>query len=104
MTNLPAPRSDAYSYPTTRVPILQGVISGRAMDDWIAALNAASVPVGPINDLERVFADPHVKARGMQTQPQAADGTQLQGVASALNLSRTPPIAPRAARDLGADT
>jgi crotonobetainyl-CoA:carnitine CoA-transferase CaiB-like acyl-CoA transferase len=88
----------------TLVPILQGVMSGRTMDDWISALNAARVPVGPINDLERVFDDPHVKARGMQTKPQTADGAQLPGVASPLKLSRTPPISPRAAPELGADT
>lgn len=88
----------------TLIPILQGIMSGRSMDDWITTLNAASVPVGPINDLERVFDDPQVKARGMQTKPIAADGAQLQGVASPLKLSLTPPIAPKAAPELGADT
>ncbi|WP_299938468.1 CaiB/BaiF CoA-transferase family protein [uncultured Pelagimonas sp.] len=88
----------------TLIPILQGVMSGRSMDDWIAALNAQSVPIGPINDLERVFNDPHVKARGMQTKPVAKDGAELLGVASPLNLSLTPPIAPKAAPELGADT
>ncbi|MFY0617762.1 CaiB/BaiF CoA transferase family protein [Shimia sp.] len=88
----------------TLIPILQGVMSGRSMDDWIEALNAAHVPVGPINDLERVFNDIHIKARGMQTAPVAADGARLQGVASPLKLSQTPPIPPKAAPNLGADT
>lgn len=88
----------------TLIPILQGVMSGRSMDDWIGSLNAASVPVGPINDLERVFDDPQVKARGMQTAPVDANGALLQGVASPLKLSKTPPVPPKAAPDLGADT
>ena len=88
----------------TLIPILQGVMSGRSMDDWIAGLNEASVPVGPINNLERVFDDPHVRARGMHTRPVDAEGAQLHGVASPLKLSQTPPIAPSAAPDLGADT
>lgn len=88
----------------TLIPILQGVMSGRSMDDWIASLNAASVPVGPINDLERVFDDPHIRARGMQTKPVDPNGAQLRGVASPLKLSETPPISPKAAPDLGADT
>ena len=88
----------------TLIPILQGVMSGRSMDDWIGTLNAAHVPVGPINDLERVFNDPHIQARGMQTAPVAADGALLLGVASPLKLSQTPPIPPKAAPDLGADT
>ena len=33
--------------------------------DWLAALEAAKVPCGPINDLAEVFADPQVQARGM---------------------------------------
>lgn len=89
---------------TTLISILQGVMAGRSMDDWIEALNAAHVPVGPINDLERVFADPQVKARGIRTAPVATDGALLQGVASPLKLSQTPPIAPKAAPELGADT
>ena len=88
----------------TLVPILQGLMSGRTMDDWISSLNAANVPVGPINDIKRVFEDPHVQARGMQTHPVTADGHALQGVASPLKLSRTPPIPPVAAPDLGQDT
>ena len=88
----------------TLIPILQGVMSGRSMNDWIKALNAAHVPVGPINDLERVFDDPQIKARGMRTAPVAADGACLQGVASPLKLSKTPPTLPTAAPDLGADT
>jgi crotonobetainyl-CoA:carnitine CoA-transferase CaiB-like acyl-CoA transferase len=86
------------------IPILQGLMSGRSMDDWIAALNAASVPVGPINTIERVFADPHIQARGLRTAPETPQGDRLVGVASPINLSRTPAIAPRAAPDLGADT
>ena len=88
----------------TLIPILQGVMSGRSMNEWIEALNAAHVPVGPINDLERVFDDPQIQARGMRTAPIAADGARLQGVASPLKLSKTPPIPPMAAPDLGADT
>jgi len=86
------------------IPVLQGVMSGRSMDDWIGSLSAAHVPVGPINDIERVFADPHVRARGLETRPIAPDGSTLRGVASPLNLSRTPPVPPRAAPELGADT
>lgn len=86
------------------IPILQGLMSGRTMDDWIEALNKASVPVGPINDIERVFADPHILARGMHTRPVTPEGGRLHGVASPLKLSATPPISPKAAPELGVDT
>jgi len=35
----------------------------RSRADWLAALEAAKVPCGPINDLDDVFADPQVRAR-----------------------------------------
>ncbi|MBS9718031.1 CaiB/BaiF CoA transferase family protein [Pseudohalocynthiibacter aestuariivivens] len=39
--------------------------------DLLAVCESKGVPAGPINDLEEVFADPHVKAREMQ---QTLDG------------------------------
>jgi crotonobetainyl-CoA:carnitine CoA-transferase CaiB-like acyl-CoA transferase len=39
---------------------------GRSTADWIALLEEAGVPCGPINDVEQVFADPHVQARGLR--------------------------------------
>ena len=86
------------------IPILQGLISGRSMGDWIGALSTAHVPAGPINTIDRVFADPQVTARGMRTEPLTPEGDRLVGVASPIKMSRTPPIPPRAAPELGADT
>lgn len=63
----------------------------RSRDDWLAALEAAGVPCGPINRLDQVFADPQVAARAMveqHTHPLAPD---LRLVASPMKLSRTPP-------------
>lgn len=86
------------------VPVLEQILRQQGTDWWIENLAASGVPAGPINDLERVFAEPQVQARGMQTQPLARDGCTLQGIASPLNLSRTPPRDSVAAPDLGADS
>jgi crotonobetainyl-CoA:carnitine CoA-transferase CaiB-like acyl-CoA transferase len=43
---------------------LEPVLRSRTRADWLAALEAAKVPCGPINDLAQVFADPQVQARG----------------------------------------
>ncbi len=40
--------------------------SGWTKSDLLAACEAAGVPAGPINDMAEVFADPQIKARGMQ--------------------------------------
>ena len=61
------------------VPMVESVIATRTQRDWLAALEAAGVPSGPINTLEQVFADPQVAARGMrQDLPHPLAGTVPQ--------------------------
>ena len=48
--------------------LLSAVFLKRTMDEWIALMEAANVPCGPINTLDRVFADPQVVARGMRME------------------------------------
>ncbi len=47
------------------VPLLQEYFLTRDADDWVADLQAVSVPAGPINDLADVFNDPQVLHREM---------------------------------------
>ena len=72
------------------VPILEAVQRTRTKADWLAALEAAKVPCGAINNLAEVFADPQVNARGMVTTWQHPVKTDLRLVASPLKLSATP--------------
>jgi crotonobetainyl-CoA:carnitine CoA-transferase CaiB-like acyl-CoA transferase len=44
---------------------LQDVLVTRTTADWIAALTAAGVPCGPINDVRSALADPQTAARGL---------------------------------------
>jgi len=44
---------------------IDGALSERTRADWLAALEAAGVPCGPINDVAEVMADPQVAARNM---------------------------------------
>ena len=72
------------------VPMLETLLKTRGKADWLAALEAAKVPCGPINNLAEVFADEHVLSRGMVqrwSHPLAGD---LDLVASPLRLSATP--------------
>jgi len=55
---------------------------GWSQADLLAACREAGVPAGPINDLDAVFADPQVQARGMKI---ALDG--MPGVRSPFNFS-----------------
>ena len=72
------------------VPLLQAKMLERDKDEWIALLEAANVPAGPINTVEEVFAEPQIQAREMQVNvPHVLNG-QLQLVGNPIKLSRTP--------------
>ncbi|UUZ77717.1 CoA transferase [Polaromonas sp. P1(28)-13] len=76
----------------------------RTTADWVALLEAAGVPCGPINTLAEVFEDPQVRARGMQIDmPHSAGGT-VPLVANPLRLSSTPPQYTTAPPQLGEHT
>jgi crotonobetainyl-CoA:carnitine CoA-transferase CaiB-like acyl-CoA transferase len=62
----------------------------RTTREWIVLLEGAGVPCGPINNIEQVFADPQVIARGMKITMQHPDAGDIPLVASPLNLSGTP--------------
>jgi crotonobetainyl-CoA:carnitine CoA-transferase CaiB-like acyl-CoA transferase len=72
------------------VPILEAVMKTRSKADWLAALEAAKVPCGAINNLGEVFADPQVNERGMVTEWQHPLKNDLRLVASPIKLSATP--------------
>jgi len=72
------------------VPILEAVMRSRSKADWLAALEAAKVPCGAINNLAEVFADPQIEARSMVTHWQHPHQNDLRLVSSPIKLSATP--------------
>jgi glutaryl-CoA transferase len=72
------------------VPVLQAILAGRPTQDWVATLEAAGVPCGPINDLAQVFDDPHVQRRGLRVEVPHPLAGSIPVVASPIRLSRTP--------------
>jgi crotonobetainyl-CoA:carnitine CoA-transferase CaiB-like acyl-CoA transferase len=72
------------------VPQLEVILKTRTKADWLAALEAAKVPCGAINNLAEVFADPHIQAREMVRHWQHPIQADLQLVASPIKMSLTP--------------
>ena len=74
--------------------------------DLLAKLEAVGVPAGPINTLDQVFADPHVRHRGMKLDLPSADakGGTIPGVRTPIMLDGAPMAAPRPAPRLGEHT
>ena len=73
-------------------PMLDAITAERPLQDWVDALNARGVPSGPVNTLDRVFADPQIQHREMQIQmdyPEAAKG-KIDLIGNPIGFSRTP--------------
>lgn len=73
------------------IDALKPILARHTTHDWIARLEAANVPCGPINRIDEVFADPQAVARGLTVSLTHASAGPLAFVASPLRLSRTPP-------------
>ena len=72
------------------IPLIRQATVFKTTAEWVAALEQAGVPCGPINDLAQVFADPQVLARGLRVEVPHALGGTLPQVASPIRLSETP--------------
>ena len=88
----------------TLVPILAEMVKTRAKADWIGTLEAAGVPCGPINELDEVFDNEQVVARGMQVSLPHPCGADVKLVRNPIRMSATPPDARTAPPLLGAQT
>jgi crotonobetainyl-CoA:carnitine CoA-transferase CaiB-like acyl-CoA transferase len=84
--------------------ILQGVLLTRTSDEWLARLERAKVPAGPVLDFEGMFDHPQIRHRGMRIGPDEASGRHLPHVANPIKFSASPIEAYRDAPMIGADT
>lgn len=86
------------------IPLIRQATVFKTTAEWVAALEIAGVPCGPINDVAQVFADPQVQFRGLKVELPHALGGSVPQVASPIRLSATPVEYRRAPPLLGEHT
>src|SRR5690606_3362750 len=62
----------------------------RTSDEWVALLNDAGVPCGPINTVDRTFADEQVQHLGIAVPMESPDLGSTHVVGQPVHLERTP--------------
>ena len=72
------------------VPQVAEIMREKSSAAWLAALNSEGIPCGPINEIDQVFDDPQVRARGLQLQLDHPSAGSVASVANPIRLSRTP--------------
>lgn len=75
------------------VEAIQQKLEQESLDHWLGKLEQSGVPCGPINTIDRVFADPQVRDRGLQIEvggmPLVANPIRYSR--SSMNYDRPPP-------------
>jgi crotonobetainyl-CoA:carnitine CoA-transferase CaiB-like acyl-CoA transferase len=72
------------------IALLTEALASRTADEWIKRLRRESVPVGPINTLEQVFADPHVQEHAMVIEVEHPVAGRIPLVANPIRMSASP--------------
>ena len=84
---------------TELTPEIARIMATRTTAEWVVALEAASIPHGPINRIDQALSDPQAVHRGLVT-----DAGGRPAIASPLRLSDSPVDVGTAPPVLGADT
>ena len=72
------------------MPLIFNITRTRTSADWLAALAVAHVPCGAVNRLDEVFADSHVRHRGMRIELDHPLAGKAPLTASPMRFSETP--------------
>lgn len=89
----------------TLVPMLEKVLSGKTVDQWITLFRDIDIPAAPVNSIDKVFEIDQVQHRGMEIElPHPLSTEPVKLVGSPLKLSETPVAYKAAPPTLGQHT
>lgn len=71
------------------IPLLERKFAARRADEWMAIFDREGVPVGVVNTVDRVVADPQLNHRGMFTDLASPDGRKVRVVGNPMKLSES---------------
>lgn len=66
---------------------INAALKAKTVDEWLAILGEAGVPCGPINAIDQVLADPHVRARNMVVTADDPENGTLTMAGNPIKLS-----------------
>ena len=84
--------------------LLNERLSVNTVAHWLPRLGEYGIPAGPINTIEQVFADPHVRHRGLELALQREGLGTVPGVACPIRLSEAQVTSTLAPPALGSGT
>ncbi|WP_299967876.1 CoA transferase [uncultured Roseobacter sp.] len=83
------------------VPLLEGYMKLRDTNDWIARMEAAGLPAGPVMDVCEMHRDPQAIARDMIVETDHPTAGPVKAIGLPIKFSETPGGVARPAPNLG---
>ncbi len=83
------------------VPLLENRLSRRGTEDWLARMEAAGLPAGPVLDVAQMHADPQALARDMIVETDHPRAGKVKAIGLPVKFGRTPGAVVRPAPMLG---
>jgi crotonobetainyl-CoA:carnitine CoA-transferase CaiB-like acyl-CoA transferase len=74
----------------TLIALMRDITPKRTTSEWIGIMEAAGVPCGPVNSIDKVFADAHVQSREMRIEMAHPLSETVPLVANPIRLSESP--------------
>jgi crotonobetainyl-CoA:carnitine CoA-transferase CaiB-like acyl-CoA transferase len=99
-----ASNSDRMANLPALVALMNDVLATRTKAEWLAAFDAAGVPVGPVNTMIEALADPQTIARGMVVELEHPQAGPTKALGCPVHFSATPTSITRPAPMLGEHT
>lgn len=79
---------------TELLPLLSQRLAQESTSDWLRRFEGSGVPVGPINTIQQVFADPQVKHNGLIQDMEHPTAGPISVPGPAVRFSSFPPPSP----------
>ena len=86
------------------IDAIEAITSAHPRAHWLALLDGAGIPCGPINTYAEAFADPQVRARGMVVELDHPTQGRVRMPGPPVKMSETPPAVSRRAPLFGEHT
>ena len=96
--------ADRVKHNTVLIGLIEAEMKKKPMAHWLAALEKAGVPCGPVLNYDEVLADPHILARDMYVPTAHTKAGTFKTLGVPVKLSETPGSVRRAAPVLGEHT
>jgi crotonobetainyl-CoA:carnitine CoA-transferase CaiB-like acyl-CoA transferase len=94
---------DRYRNRDTLNDALEARFASRSRDEWVAVLDAAGIPCGPVLAIDEVFTDPQVQHLGMLERVDHPVRGPVDVLRNPITMSRSHPVpatsSPRPGRD-----